>query len=176
MLYDNFLESEIKNKQTNKLTTVLGDVHVHTQLWNSAAGEVCHAAVGGQVSELHVYDLQTAGSRGHVRVAAQQYQVVRVVDERTVLVPGVVDLVLRGGIHVAGQLKVATHLDGFTVLVGVRCDLEGQVVHRCEDAEPKGLKTGNKLTNRTLQTNKEAGVVFFLLGQIIQKMCCFEKI
>lgn len=158
-----FPSLKYNNKQTNKLTTVLGDVHVHTQLWNSAAGEVCHTAVGGQVSELHVYDLQTAGSRGHVRVAAQQYQVVRVVDERTVLVPGVVDLVLRGGIHVAGQLKVATHLDGFTVLVGVRCDLEGQVVHRCEDAEPKGLKTGNNLTNTTLHTNKGGWCCFFFV-------------
>lgn len=113
------------------LTTVLRDVDVHSELRHAAAREVGHAAVGGQVSELHVHDLQAAGAGRHVGIAAQQDQALRVEDQRAVLVPGVVDLVLRGGVDVAGQLEVTTHLDGLAVLVGVRCDLEGQVAHRC---------------------------------------------
>lgn len=83
------------------LTAVLRDVHIHTELQHPAPWEVRHTAVGSQVSELHVYDLQAAGARRHVRVTAQQDQAVRVEDRRAVLVPGVVDLVLWGGVDVA---------------------------------------------------------------------------
>jgi len=107
------------------LTAALGDVDVDPELQHPAAREVGHAAVGRQVPELHVHDLQAAGAGRHVGVAAQQDQRLRVEDGRAVLVPRVVDLVLGRGVGVARQLEVAAHLDGLTVLVGVRRDLEG---------------------------------------------------
>lgn len=132
------------NRKIN-LTAVLRDVDVHTQLRHPAPWEVGHATVSSQVSELHVHDLQAAGARSHVWVAAEQDQTVRVEDRGAVFIPGVIDLVLRGGINVARQLEVPTHLNGLTVLVGVWCYLEGQVAHRCvfqwwwKKRERKGL-------------------------------------
>lgn len=120
-----------RNKPQKKkdLTTVLGDVDIHSELRHAASREVCHTAIGGQVSEFHVHDLQAAGARRHIGIAAQQDQTIRVEDQRAVLVPGVVDLVLRVGIDVTRQLEVSTHLDGLAVLVGIRSYLEGQVAH-----------------------------------------------
>lgn len=126
-------------------TTVLGYVDVHSELWHFASWEIGHAGVGGHVSELHVHNFQTAGARRHVRVAAQQDQAVRVEDRRAVLVPGVVDLVLRGGVHVARQLQVPAHLDGFAVLVGVWRDLEGQIGHRCIRVVSRGREESGEL-------------------------------
>jgi len=131
------IKLKINTKSRKPLTAVLSDVDVHSELQASAAQEVGHAAVHGQVPELHVHDLQAAGAGRHVRVAAQQDQAVRVEDRRPVLVPGVVDLVLRGGVDMARQLEVATHLDALAVLVGVRRDLEGQVAHRCVEEEER---------------------------------------
>lgn len=116
---------------TTTPTTVLRYVDVYSKLWHFASREISHAAVGGHVSELHVHDFQAAGAGRHVWVAAQQDQAVRVVDRCSVFVPGVVDLVLRGGVHVARQFQVPAHLDGLAVLVGVWCDLEGQIGHSC---------------------------------------------
>lgn len=121
------------NDDRNKLTAVLRDVDVHAEFWDPAAREVHRAAVSGQISELHVHNLQAAGAGSHIGVGAQQDQVVRVENGGTVLVPGVVDLVLRGGVDVTRQLEVPTHLDGLTVLVGVWRNLEGQVAHGCEE-------------------------------------------
>lgn len=114
-----------------KLTTVLRDVDVHTELRDPAAREVCHTAVGSQISELHFHNLQATGAGCHVRVAAQQDQVFRVENRCAVLVPGVVDLVLWRSIDVTRQLEVPTHLDALAVLVGVWCNLERQVAHCC---------------------------------------------
>ena len=118
-----------RKEQSSARTAALGDVDVHAHLLHAAPGEVGHAAVGGLVTELHVHDLQAAGARGHVRVAAQHDQAVRGVDGHSVLVPGVVDLVLGQSVHVAGELEVPAHLDALAVLVRVGRDLEGEVLH-----------------------------------------------
>lgn len=131
-------EKEARRKRwSGSLTAALGDVDVDPELGHGAAGEAGHAAVGGLVAELHVHDLQTAGAGGHVRVASQEDEAFRGGDGRRVLVPGVVDLVLGLGVHVAGQLEVTADLDGLAVLVEVGRDLEGQVPHDCGETEER---------------------------------------
>lgn len=125
----------LNTRYWRKPTAVLRNVDVHAELWDPAAWKVGHAAVGGQIPEIHVHDLQAAGAGRQVRIAAQDDQAVRAQDGRAVFVPAVVDLVLRGRVHVTGQLEVAAHLDGLAVFVGVGGDLEGQVGHRCQGEE-----------------------------------------